>query len=901
MAIADAGPIHDEPYMSQDAPRNGPPKADAATLHAFWQAIHDPEYCNQVMMFKASTTPRENVVAAPHFHTTVAGYFNHGPDFVHKMSVMVHPNVSSYIIPNSIGKDFLAKRNNNFLVVGKGESVQDAAIVRLDWLFLDFDPPRPVGLNDISATEEEIAVAWGKFQRLQAAHPELAAHALSGSSGNGFFLLIRLAGYPNDPEHRALIAAVIDYFHKNFDVDEKCKNPARLMCLPGTVKCKGEHSPDLGRPWRLATLDKPWRTRDEIPSLDLKAWTKDRGIQVVPPTPGGTPLVGANGNGKVARNGTHPKAHPRGYVGVAIQKELDRVRSAPPGVRNDQLNKSSFALGQLVGANAIDRADIINQLMEAGLTAGLEQGEASKTIDSGIDRGIADPRDISKVKWKGKKFKGEAEEEPNKAGDDPFRLAELFLKEQKTHETICTLRYWREDFYSWDGRCYQRKPEKEMRAILAKFIEDEFAYLNDLAMMIYEERAKDSSGKKDEQPPTQRPVTITVVSNVLQALGSLTLMQESDYRNFPCWIAEGPQWAVEDTLPTGNALIHLPSYAAGDNFLVPPTPSFFCPFALDYQFKTDAPEPTQWLKFLDQLWPEDPVSIALLQDWMGYLLTPDTRQQKIMMMIGPTRSGKGTILRVIRELIGGENVANPTLSSLGTNFGLAPLVGRLAAIISDARITGRADMAQIIERLLAISGEDAQDIDRKHKEAVSVKLKTRFMIVSNELPKLREVSGALAARLLILQTTESFKDREDTELSDKLMVELPGILLWAAQGWTRLRANGAFVQPESAQATLEAMERLSSPIKQFLEERCLIDPQEAVGRSELYHAWKWWCETVGEQNFGTEGTFGRDLRSIIPTLRDSRPRTGPHNTPVRHYVGLRILRDGEFNGECDEK
>jgi hypothetical protein len=93
---------------------------------------------------------------------------------------------------------------------------------------------------------------------------------------------------------------------------------------------------------------------------------------------------------------------------------------------------------------------------------------------------------------------------------------------------------------------------------------------------------------------------------------------------------------------------------------------------------------------------------------MGYLLVPDTSQQKILMLIGPPRSGRGTIGRVIRSLVGLDNVTAPTLSGMATNFGLAPLIGKTVAVIHDARLSGRADAQVIVERLLSISGEDAQ-------------------------------------------------------------------------------------------------------------------------------------------------------------------------------------------------
>src|SRR5208283_2099412 len=236
-------------------------------------------------------------------------------------------------------------------------------------------------------------------------------------------------------------------------------------------------------------------------------------------------------------------------------------------------------------------------------------------------------------------------------------------------------------------------------------------------------------------------------------------------------------------------------FADGKNCAIPPTSRFFNAFALDYDFVPSAPEPVEWKDFLQQIWEEDEESIACLQEWFGYLLTPDTRQQKILMMVGPKRSGRGTIARVLKALVGASNVANPTLATLARPFGLAPLIGKPVAVFPDARLSSRPDNAAIVESLLSISGEDDQTIDRKHLPAWTGRLPTRFVLITNELPRLKDASGALASRLVILRFTRSFYGREDTGLSDRLQSELPGILLWALQGWQRLRQRGRFEQP----------------------------------------------------------------------------------------------------------
>src|SRR5262249_25859962 len=123
----------------------------------------------------------------------------------------------------------------------------------------------------------------------------------------------------------------------------------------------------------------------------------------------------------------------------------------------------------------------------------------------------------------------------------------------------------------------------------------------------------------------------------------------------------------------------------------------------------------------------------------------------------------------------------PTLASLGTQFGLSPLLGKPLAIVSDARLGG-GNVHQVVERLLTVSGEDMIDVDRKFRDPWTGKLPTRFMILSNELPRFGDASGAIAARFIVLQQTRSWLGKEDPHLTGALLGELPGILGWALDG-----------------------------------------------------------------------------------------------------------------------
>src|SRR4029077_9201288 len=163
--------------------------------------------------------------------------------------------------------------------------------------------------------------------------------------------------------------------------------------------------------------------------------------------------------------------------------------------------------------------------------------------------------------------------------------------------------------------------------------------------------------------------------------------------------------------------------------------------------------------------------------------------QKIFLNVGPTRGGKGVIARVLTALIGRPNIAGPTLNSLGGEFGLAPLIGKPLAVISDARFAGR-DSNSVIERLLSISGEDALTVNRKYKDQWTGKLPCRLHIISNELPKLGDASQAIIGRILLLLTTRSWLGKEDHDLEPALQAEMTGVLNWSLDGLARLTNNG---------------------------------------------------------------------------------------------------------------
>ena len=396
------------------------------------------------------------------------------------------------------------------------------------------------------------------------------------------------------------------------------------------------------------------------------------------------------------------------------------------------------------------------------------------------------------------------------------------------------LAFWREDFYRWNGRHWGKMENRPIQAELHRWLE----------------RVPVFDKKEGAIAPTRG-----LAENVwatLQRIAHISTSLDAPFR-----LTDPPQ-----ALPKGRfAILQNGILDLETRELHRATAKLFqpSPFPFDYQPDAECPE---WKRFLSTVWPDSPESIRLLQQWLGYLISGGTAKQKILFLIGPRRSGKGTILRVLTDLLGPENVTSALLTGLGTDFGLSNLVGKTLACFPDARLTGQADQGPIIERLLSISGEDALLVNRKYKDALSMRIPARLILVSNELPRLTDASGALVSRLLMLRTTESFYGKEDHGLSDRLVKELPSIFNWSLAGLDDLNASGRFVEPETSREIREDAERLASPVIAFVRDCCLIGPNYRVRKKDLYSAWKTWCEETGHLP-GSEAIFARNLTAAV--------------------------------------
>jgi P4 family phage/plasmid primase-like protien len=284
---------------------------------------------------------------------------------------------------------------------------------------------------------------------------------------------------------------------------------------------------------------------------------------------------------------------------------------------------------------------------------------------------------------------------------------------------------------------------------------------------------------------------------------------------------------------------------------------------LAVEYAPSAKAPT-WERWLSSIFDGETERIQLLQELMGWCLVRDSLGiEKAALLIGPPRSGKGTIIRVIQGLLGAA-AGSLSLSQLGDGKTLSGMRGCTVAIDSDATGPSRQEASAWLGTFKRVTANEQIPIRLLYQQTPwQGALNCKILCAANRIPSSFDDSGAMATRWVPLVFDKSYLGKEDPTLAASLIKELPGIAVWALEGLARLAANRRFTMPPSSLDKLDAMIVRSSPLTEFVDDCLTLDQDARVSESAVWDAYHLWAIQRG-QDAMKRGDF---LNSLADTLQ----------------------------------
>ncbi len=594
----------------------------------------------------------------------------------------------------------------------------------------------------------------------------------------------------------------------------------------GQVVFPGSVHPETARRYEWAEGREPW----SIELAELPGGVLERlRAPIAPPSPPRAATLARVGQ-------TAAKGEP--YAKAALERELGALCAAPEGQRNDMLNRTAFSLGTLIGAGCLDRQEVEDALRQAALDVGLESSEVDRTIRSGIDSGMQQPRQVPQRHDSVPTTPGRPTEVPD-LPSRRFKL-DLYGNADRFMHLHGPNVHWCEDrgqWLVWSGRAWEpdavraasRLAELTIRALLK-----EAAEANDEDTIKWAVRCNKAARARTE---------------MLEVVKHRTAVRIDRFDRDP-WLLGAANGVIN--LRTGKLLPHQRQDMI----------TTLCPTEYD----PEAPR-SRWDKFLMEIMNGDEEMIACLQRMAGYFLTGDISVQILPILFGPGANGKNVFLDTLTGIMGPYAEEAPE-GLITVRKGdehpteIADLHGKRLIVASETE-EGRKMRIGLVKKITGnkyLKGrfmrQDYFQFERTHKT----------VLVTNNRPIVAEASNAIWRRLRLIPFTVVIPEsKQDKHLTEKLVAEWPGILAWAVRGcldWQQRQCDLEFPQP-----VREATEQYridSDHVADFIAE-CCIDWRGHEGQNmktpkeNVYLAYCSWCKSVGEDLL-TRNAFNSRMR-----------------------------------------
>ena len=229
----------------------------------------------------------------------------------------------------------------------------------------------------------------------------------------------------------------------------------------------------------------------------------------------------------------------------------------------------------------------------------------------------------------------------------------------------------------------------------------------------------------------------------------------------------------------------------------------------------------RFVQFISEVVGEDEDDANYLKKLIGYVLSGERVEQRLQILIGDGGDGKSTFIETLKRLLGDYQTTLAATSISAQNTAAIPndiakLAGKRLATISELPQKLHVN-TQLVK---AMSGGDTMTARFLHKEFFDFQPTAQLLVATNFYPFADPEDKAYFRRLAILRFPKSFADENpDKELKSKLASELPGIAVWAVEGYRAYMEEGLELSP-SMRYELDNYRRFTDPLTGFFD-NCL--------------------------------------------------------------------------------
>ncbi len=274
--------------------------------------------------------------------------------------------------------------------------------------------------------------------------------------------------------------------------------------------------------------------------------------------------------------------------------------------------------------------------------------------------------------------------------------------------------------------------------------------------------------------------------------------------------------------------------------LVEHDPGHLSTVQLNAEWDPDATCP-QFDAFLAKVLPADYIEMAW--EMLGYLMYSGNPLQIAFMFYGSGSNGKGTLIRVIQDILGEHNCAAEELDTLNSNrFAGASLFGKIANIAGDIDGTYQESTAAFKK----LTGEDYYYAEEKYKRRFGFTNWAVPLFSANKIPGSADVTEGYLRRWVIFQFPHKFTGAEKVlSFSDVLAQERNGIVAKAMPALRRLLERGEFeLRGDALRAKTDFAEHIDQ-VRQWLADATIEAPEHFEARQRLYQSYTTWAASGG--------------------------------------------------------